>query len=136
MGSRGNAAVRDRISRRYGDRVRRADLVDYCLTKPGAYLDNPWGEEDSVVKVGGKIFCFLGAPDGPPGICVKNSRELVTEWRERYPEHVGVPRYLDKRLWNQVSLDGPGAPDPDEARELIDDSYALVVAGLPKAKRP
>jgi predicted DNA-binding protein (MmcQ/YjbR family) len=35
-----------------------------------------------------------------------------------------------------VSLAGPGAPDEDEAHELIDDSYALVVAALPRAKRP
>jgi predicted DNA-binding protein (MmcQ/YjbR family) len=116
--------------------VRRVDLVEYCLAKPGAYLDNPWGEGDSVVKVGGKIFCFLGEPDSPPSICVKNTREAVTEWRDRYPEHIGIPRYLDKRLWNQVSLDGRGAPDLDEARELIDDSYALVIASLPRARRP
>jgi predicted DNA-binding protein (MmcQ/YjbR family) len=114
----------------------RDELVEHCLAKPGAYLDNPWGEEDSVVKVGGKIFCFLGAADGPPGICVKNTRELIQEWRDRYPEHATVPRYLAKHLWNQVSLDGAGAPDLDEARELIDDSYALIVASLPKSKRP
>jgi predicted DNA-binding protein (MmcQ/YjbR family) len=116
--------------------VTRDDLVEHCLGKPGAYLDSPWGEEDSVAKVGGKIFCFLGGTDGPPGICVKNTRETVTEWRDRYPEHATVPRYLNKGLWNQVSLHGDGAPDLDDARELIDDSYALIVASLPKSKRP
>ncbi len=42
----------------------RDELVAHCLTKPGAYLDAPWGEDDNVVKVADKIFCFLGAPDG------------------------------------------------------------------------
>jgi predicted DNA-binding protein (MmcQ/YjbR family) len=110
--------------------------VDYCLSKPGAHLDSPWGETDNVVKVADKIFCFLGAPDGAVGICVKNTREAVQEWRDRFPEHVGVPRYLNKGLWNQVALHAAGAPDLDDARELIDDSYRLVVESLPKSKRP
>jgi predicted DNA-binding protein (MmcQ/YjbR family) len=116
--------------------VRRDDLVQHCLTKPGAYLDSPWGEEDTVVKVGGKIFCFLGTPDGPLAMTVKNTAEAVEEWRQRYPHHIGVPRYLAKRLWNAVTLHGAGAPTPADARELIDDSYDLVVASLPKSKRP
>jgi predicted DNA-binding protein (MmcQ/YjbR family) len=115
--------------------MRRADIVDYCLGKPGAWLDNPWGEEDTVAKVGDRIFCFLGG-ESSQGLTVKNTRELVDEWRERYPGHIGPARYLNKQLWNQVSLDGSGAPDEDEVRELIDDSYALVLAGLPKSKRP
>jgi predicted DNA-binding protein (MmcQ/YjbR family) len=114
----------------------RDDLVSYCLTLPGAFLDSPWGEGDNVVKVADKIFCFLGAPDGPVGICVKNTREAVAEWRDRFPEHVGVPRYLNKSMWNQVDLSSPGAPDLDDARELIEDSYRLVVESLPRAKRP
>jgi predicted DNA-binding protein (MmcQ/YjbR family) len=116
--------------------VTRDELVAHCLSKPGAYLDSPWGEADNVVKVSDKIFCFLGAPDGPPAITVKNTREAVQEWRDRFPEHVAVPRYLSKALWNQVDLASPGAPDLEDAQELIDDSYCLVVAGLPKSKRP
>jgi predicted DNA-binding protein (MmcQ/YjbR family) len=114
----------------------RDEVVTYCLTKPGAYLDAPWGEGDNVVKVANKIFCFLGALDAPPVISVKNTREGVQEWRDRFPEHVGVPRYLDKALWNRVELAGPGGPDLDDAQELIDDSYRLVVETLPKSKRP
>jgi predicted DNA-binding protein (MmcQ/YjbR family) len=114
----------------------RDELVAYCLTKPGAYLDAPWGEGDNVVKVADKIFCFLGDPDGPPAMSVKNTREGVQEWRDRFPEHVGVPRYLSKALWNRVELFGAGAPDVDDACELIDDSYRLVVEALPKSRRP
>jgi predicted DNA-binding protein (MmcQ/YjbR family) len=88
------------------------------------------------VKVADKIFCFLGAPDGPPGMSVKNTREAVQEWRDRFPDHIGVPRYLNKALWNRVDLAAPGGPDVDDACELIDDSYRLVVESLPKSKRP
>ncbi|MGV9981852.1 MmcQ/YjbR family DNA-binding protein, partial [Micromonospora wenchangensis] len=41
----------------------REEMLAYCLGKPGAWLDRPW-EGDEVVKVGSRIFAFLGAPDG------------------------------------------------------------------------
>jgi predicted DNA-binding protein (MmcQ/YjbR family) len=116
--------------------VKRAAAVEYCLGLPGAYLDHPWGEEDSVVKVGGKIFAFLGAVDGPLQVAVKNTPERVEEWRARYPAHIGPGPYLKKTLWNLVRTTGRGSPTDEDVRELIDDSYALVVASLPKAKRP
>lgn len=114
----------------------RAELIALCLAHPGAYLDAPWGEEDSVAKVGGKIFCFLGGAEGPVGISVKNTREAVSEWRDRFPRHIGIPRYLKKDLWNRVDLSTAGAPDDDDIRELIDESYRLIVESLPKSKRP
>jgi predicted DNA-binding protein (MmcQ/YjbR family) len=112
----------------------RSDIVEYCLSKPGAWLDSPWGEGDNVAKVGDKIFCFHGGER--LAITVKNTRAAVAEWRDRFPDHIGTAAYLNKELWNQVVLDGPGAPDEDDLRELVDDSYALVVASLPKSKRP
>jgi predicted DNA-binding protein (MmcQ/YjbR family) len=114
--------------------MRLQDVVEYCLSKPGAWPDSPWGEGDTVAKVGDKIFCFYGAE--PLSITVKNTREAVAEWRERFPEHAGPASYLNKQLWNRIRLDGAGAPDADDMRELIDDSYELVVASLPKSRRP
>jgi predicted DNA-binding protein (MmcQ/YjbR family) len=45
-----------------------------------------------------------------------------------------VPGYhMNKRHWNTVTVDGEL---PDRlVRELIEDSYDLVVAGLPRAER-
>ena len=120
--------------RPYPDPVERSAVVAYCLAKPGAWPDSPWGEGHSVAKVGDKIFCFFGGD--PVAITVKNTREAVAEWRTRFPDHVGPAPYLNKQLWSRVLLEGPGAPDDDEVCELIDDSYDLVVAGLPKSKRP
>jgi predicted DNA-binding protein (MmcQ/YjbR family) len=116
--------------------VDRDKAIAHCLSRPGAYLDHPWGPEMAVVKVGGKIFAFLGSPDGPLTITVKNTPELIDEWRARYPAHCGPGPYLSKTLWNRVDTAGPGAPDDDEVRELVDESYALIVAALPRSKRP
>ncbi len=117
--------------------MRREELVAYCLAKPGAVEDWPWGEEDQVVKVGGKIFAFLGTPDAPtPGVGLKCGRtsEEAAELRQRYPEVVTSSAYVGRYGWNSVRLDGT-IPD-DELRELVDASYDAAVAALPKSKRP
>ena len=43
----------------------RADVLAYCLAKPGAWQDEPW-EGDAVAKVGSKIFVFIGSDRGRP----------------------------------------------------------------------
>ena len=49
-----------------------SEMQAYCLGKPGAWPDNPWGHEHPVIKVQEKIFAFLGAggvgvKSGPTG---------------------------------------------------------------------
>jgi predicted DNA-binding protein (MmcQ/YjbR family) len=106
-------------------------LVAYCLAKPGANPDEPW-EGDLVAKVGGKIFAFLGG-DGLGVKCGRDADEAA-ELRDRYPDLVSVMAYIGRHGWNSVIVDGT-IPD-DELRELVDDSYAAVVAKLPKRLRP
>jgi predicted DNA-binding protein (MmcQ/YjbR family) len=109
------------------------DALRYALGKPGAWSDSPWGDEHDLAKVGSKIFLFPGTVDGHSTITVKNTEAAVAELKQRYPELARAPRYLDKRLWVQLRIDG--VPD-EEVRELIDDSYDQVVAKLPKSERP
>jgi predicted DNA-binding protein (MmcQ/YjbR family) len=53
--------------------------------------------------------------------------------RELFPAI--IPGYhMNKRHWNTVILDG--SISDEEIFSMIDDSYDLVVSGLPKAKRP
>lgn len=110
------------------------DILAYCLSKPGAWRDEPW-EGDVVVKVGPKIFAFLGQP-GSPGVGLKcgRTREEADEWLVRYPDDVKVSPYIGRSGWNVLATSGAIAWD--ELRETIDESYALVVAGLPKKSRP
>ena len=112
----------------------RQELLAYCLAKPGAWQDEPW-EDDVVVKVGGKIFAFLGsAPGSTVGLKCGASREVANEWLLRYPEDASVMAYIGRSGWNSLRVGG-AIPD-DELREAIDASYDAVVAKLPKKGRP
>lgn len=127
-----------------------AQLLAYCLAKPGAWQDEPW-EGDVVVKVGSKIFAFLGsepassaasaaggsgAGAGALGVGVKcgPNREVADVWLHRYPDDAKASAYIGRSGWNTLRV-GSAIPD-DEIREAIDDSYAAVVEKLPKRERP
>lgn len=114
--------------------IERADLLAYCLTKPGAWVDEPW-EGDQVAKVGDKIFAFLGADHGGTiGLKCGRSAEEAREWRDQYPGDVIVSAYIGRYGWNTFTV-GSAVSD-DELREAIDASYGDVVKRLPKSKRP
>jgi predicted DNA-binding protein (MmcQ/YjbR family) len=112
------------------------DLLAHCLAKPGAWQDEPW-EGDVVVKVGGKIFAFLGADRGGSasvGLKCGATRDAADEWLARYPEDASVMAYIGRSGWNTLRLGG-AIPD-DEVLEAVDASYAAVVSKLPKKDRP
>ena len=113
----------------------RDELVAYCLAKAGAWLDEPW-EGDEVVKVGDKIFAFIGSPGAPSPVvglkCGRNSDE-AGELRARHPEHVTASAYVGRYGWNTIAVEGLPR---EELRELVDMSYEVAVAALPRVKRP
>jgi predicted DNA-binding protein (MmcQ/YjbR family) len=108
-----------------------AELRAHCLDKPGAWADQPW-EGDHVAKVADKIFAFLG--EGSVGVKCGSSRDEADEWLLQYPDDAAVMAYIGRSGWNTLRLGG-AIPD-DEIREAVDTSYALVVAKLPKSRRP
>lgn len=111
-------------------------MLSHCLSKPGAWRDEPW-EGDSVVKVATKIFAFLGSETGSKtGVGVKcgRTREEADEWLLRYPDDAAAMPYLGRSGWNTLRLDG-AIPD-DELLEAVEASYRAVVSRLPKKDRP
>lgn len=113
-----------------------AEMLSHCLSKPGAWRDEPW-EGDSVVKVATKIFAFLGSETGSKtGVGVKcgRTREEADEWLLRYPDDAAAMPYLGRSGWNTLRLDG-AIPD-DELLEAVEASYRAVVSRLPKKDRP
>jgi len=112
----------------------RDELLGYCLAKPGAWQDEPW-ESDVVVKVGPKIFAFLGSESGSTvGVKCGASREAADEWLLRYPDDASVMPYIGRSGWNSLQIGGAIADD--ELLEAVDASYDTVVSKLPKKDRP
>jgi predicted DNA-binding protein (MmcQ/YjbR family) len=108
------------------------ELLAHCLAKPGAWQDEPW-EGDVVVKVGPKIFAFLGSGTAV-GLKCGPTREAANEWLLRYPGDASVMAYIGRSGWNTLRIGG-AIPD-DELLEAIDASYQAVVSKLPKKHRP
>jgi predicted DNA-binding protein (MmcQ/YjbR family) len=108
------------------------ELLAYCLAKPGAWQDEPW-EGDVVVKVGPKIFAFLGSGTSVGVKCGPN-REVADEWLKRFPDDASASAYIGRSGWNALKVNG--AIPADDLLEAIDVSYEAVVSKLPKKDRP
>jgi predicted DNA-binding protein (MmcQ/YjbR family) len=109
-------------------------LLRYCLTKPGAWQDEPW-EGDVVVKVGDKIFAFLTShPTADGGTSVGLKCGATRSEADEFPQDAHVMAYIGRSGWN--TLDVGGAIPDEEILEAVDASYATVVAKLPRSRRP
>lgn len=112
--------------------MRPEELHAACLEPNGAAEERPFGPETSVFKVGGKVFALSRLDAEPLSVSLKCDPELAVQLRATYPEIVGG-YHLNKRHWNTVRLDG--AVPERLVLEMIEDSYDLVVAKLPRARR-
>ena len=109
-----------------------SDLRDRCLALPGAEETFPFGPENSVFKVAGKVFALSRLDSTPLRISLKCEPALAEQLREAHA--AVIPGYhLNKRHWNTVILDGSLAPRT--IGDMIEDSYDLVVSKLPRARR-
>ncbi|KRF09269.1 MmcQ-like protein [Arthrobacter sp. Soil782] len=108
-----------------------------CLAFPGTFEDFPFGPEASVFKVrapGGSAKMFALSDLGSPvlSISLKCEPDLAEQLRAAHPEITGA-WHMNKTHWNGVDCTG-SLPD-DMLRDMIEDSYDLVVAALPKKDR-
>ncbi len=108
------------------------ELRSACLAFAGAGEEFPFGPQISVFKVAGKVFALGPLHAVPLRVSLKCDPDLAVQLRMSYPA-ITSGYHLNKRHWNTVVLDG-SVPD-DLIRQMIEDSYDLVVAGLPKVKR-
>jgi predicted DNA-binding protein (MmcQ/YjbR family) len=115
------------------------------LELPGASLTFPFGDDVSVYKVGvqaasgdggrhtgGKMFCLVSLDADPGTMTLKvdpdHGVELVREHEAISPGY-----HTNKRHWITVVLDG--SVEDVLIRELVEDSYDLVVSTLPARVR-
>lgn len=103
-----------------------------CGAEPGAVEDFPFGPDVAVFKVGGKMFALVPLGRPPGSVSLKCDPDLAIGLRRRHAA-ITAGYHLNKRHWNTITLDG--SVSDDELGGLIDHSYELVVARLPKAER-
>jgi predicted DNA-binding protein (MmcQ/YjbR family) len=109
-----------------------AALRAWCLEQRGAVEGWPFGPGHSVFKVAGKMFAISALGRTPLEVGVKCEPELAVQLRNSYAA-VRPGYHLNKRHWNTITLDG-SLPD-QLVRDMIEDSYDLVVSTLSKKKR-
>ncbi len=108
------------------------DLKQYLLAKPETTEGTPFGPEVLVYKVMGKMFALIAWNETPERISLKCDPDRAMELRAVF-DGVRGAYHFNKRHWNMVDLDG-SVPEA-EVLAMADDSYALIVKGLPRAKR-
>ncbi|MEU4893743.1 MmcQ/YjbR family DNA-binding protein [Streptomyces sp. NPDC044780] len=110
-------------------------LRSFCLSFNSAVEEWPFSRspEVSAFKVNGKIFALTTLDARPLTVNLKCDPEAAVRLRDEHPGLIVPGWHMNKRHWNTVAVAG-GLPDR-LVRELIEDSYDLVVAGLPRAER-
>jgi predicted DNA-binding protein (MmcQ/YjbR family) len=109
-----------------------AELRALCLAFPGAGEEFPFGAATSVFKVEGKMFALSALRSDPLQVSLKCEPELAEQLRAAHGA-IGPGYHLNKRHWNTVTIDG--SLSDEMLADMIEDSYDLVVAALPRRKR-
>jgi predicted DNA-binding protein (MmcQ/YjbR family) len=98
-------------------------VVKFALSLPGAWEDHPW--EETVAKVGKKVFAFFGDPDGEYGPA------MTVKLRESHAGAVGVPGAeetgygLGPSGWVTIRF-GSKTPSAGVLTDWVEESYRLV----------
>jgi predicted DNA-binding protein (MmcQ/YjbR family) len=103
-------------------RTTRRRILEFALGLPGAYEDHPW--EEDVVKVGKKIFVFLGIEDSAdPGMTVKldESHEQALAVPGSEPTGYG----LGRAGWVTVPF-RDSTPPVEVLKDWVEESYRRI----------
>ncbi|MEL7043864.1 MAG: MmcQ/YjbR family DNA-binding protein [Pseudomonadota bacterium] len=104
----------------------------YLLKCQAAIEAFPFGPEVAVMKVADKMFATLSKSDGVAHMNLKCDPHEAVMLRDLFPA-VRPGYHMNKRHWNTVLLDD--SIPRGELERMVDQSYALVVAGLTRRQR-
>ena len=104
-------------------------LREYCLAKRSVTEGFPFGETVLVFKVMEKIFLLVSLDASPLQFNAKCEPSTAIELREEYAA-IQPGYHMNKQHWNTIIVDG--TIPVKLLKQMIDDSYDLVVQSLPK----
>jgi predicted DNA-binding protein (MmcQ/YjbR family) len=94
----------------------------FAFGLPGAWEDHPW-EDDSVAKVGKKIFVFFGQPEEPSlSVKLPASASHALSLAAGRPTSYG----LGKHGWVSVDLAAGDCPETEVLLDWVEESYRTV----------
>jgi predicted DNA-binding protein (MmcQ/YjbR family) len=97
-------------------------IREFALSLPGAWEDFPWGER--VVKVGKKVFVFLGKSFSGFGLSVKLPKSKKQALALDFCEPTGYG--LGKSGWVSAQFAPKSKPPTDMLIAWIEESYRAV----------
>ncbi len=107
------------------------EIREYCLKKKHVTESFPFDETTLVFKVHNKMYALIDIED-KQFINLKCDPDRAIQLREEFTE-ITPGYHMNKRLWNSVSI--TGLLNDKFIMELIDDSYELIFASLPRKVR-
>lgn len=100
---------------------------------PSTTVGTPFGPDWDVWKVRGKVFMLQTEVTGVEMVTLKAAPSDSIALREMYPD-VSAGYHMNTRHW--ISLTPGPSLDEELVRELVTESYLLVVEKLPRSQRP
>lgn len=112
------------------DRV--AHVASLCSSMSATTVDNTFGEQSDVYRVGGKIFALVNTAGDH--IVTFKADPAEAQALQASHDHFRPGYYMNKRHW--VTADLSAKVDLDDLDELLQESHRLVLASLPRSQRP
>ena len=109
------------------------ELRFYLLAKKGTTEEMPFGPDNWVYKVVGKMFALVTLDADPLAISLKCEPGQALLLRDVYPA-VQPGYHMNKTHWNTIFISQEITEK--QIKEWIKHSYDLVKAKLPKIKHP
>lgn len=109
------------------------EIIGYCLSKPEAYVDFPFGDVPLCVKVKNRLFAQIYTDKKDLKITLNCDRITGEYYRSKYPGTVTRGYHcppVQQPYFNTILLNGE-VPD-NELKEMMDHSYITVVKKLPQ----
>lgn len=105
------------------------ELREYCLSKGYTTESFPFDEVTLVFKVLNKMFAIVALDEEEHRVNLKCDPARAMELREEYPDII-AGFHMNKKHWNTIYIERELSDIL--IKELVDHSYDLVVASLPK----
>ena len=99
-------------------------IRSYALQLSDAEETLPFGPENLVFKVRGKMFLLLPLDASPLTFNVKCNPDEAVALREQYPDTVLPGYHMNKKHWNTIVVNGD--LPVQQLQKFIADSYSLV----------